>query len=113
MNARGIIALQNTGYTMSDGLEDVSDALQKRKKTSSQGYCFYHFQDVEHALRGEGLWLAFGVFGADEAKEAELGRLVKGILESHRFLVVWQGDTDTRIHIPDLDWKRRFAPDRR
>ena len=113
MNARGIIALQNAGYTMSDGLEDVSDALQRRKTRDAQGYCFYHSQDVMQALRGRGLLLAFGVFGADAAREVELGHLVKRVLEGHGLVVAWDGDPATRLHIPDLDWQRRFVPCRR
>ncbi len=42
MNKRGIIALQNAGYTQSDGYDDFLDAYDKHaRKSSVIGYCFY------------------------------------------------------------------------
>lgn len=108
MNERGIVALQNTGYTMSDGLEDVYEGLYERGPAGVEGYCFYHFQDVEQALAGGGLYLAFGVFREDKAAAAEVGRLVRGVLESHGFRVDWDGNTDTRPLVSEFDWKRRL-----
>ena len=52
LDAQGIIALQNTGYEMSDGLTEVAEALHRRGgREGVGGYCFYHGQDLE---RGEG-----------------------------------------------------------
>ena len=62
LEAAGIIALHNAGYTMSDGLDDVGEVYERRKAKglASRGYCFYHGQDVERAIVGGGLFLAFG-----------------------------------------------------
>jgi hypothetical protein len=108
LNAPGIIALQNAGLTMSDGRSDVSDVLQKRGRKGVRGYCFYHGQDLERAVHGEGLWLAFGAVNEDQARRAEVGRTVKEVMERHGFAVDWNGDPDTRINLPHIDWKRRF-----
>src|SRR5262245_49216644 len=40
MNASGIIALQNAGYTMSDGLDDVGELVHERGRKNTKGYCF-------------------------------------------------------------------------
>lgn len=93
---------------MSDGLENVSDALEARDREGVQRFCFYHFQDVEGALAGRGLYLAFGVFRDDSVAAAEVGHMVRGILESHGFGVEWDGSDKTRLLIPSIDWKRRL-----
>ena len=108
LNARWIIALQNAGYTMSDGLSDVSEALRKGGRKGVVGYCFYHGQDLERAVAGGGLMLAFGDLHDERSKRAEIGRCVRDVLESHGLTVQWNGDSEKRLSIPNIDWKRRF-----
>lgn len=107
MNERGIIALQNAGYTMSDGLEDVGQTLQERGRQGIQGYCFYHEQDTERAVDGGGLTLAFGDLDADPERKRAVGRIVKQALQEFGFEVEWDDDPEKRILIPRFDWKRR------
>jgi hypothetical protein len=107
LNARGIIALQNTGLAMSDGIADVSQVLHQRGRKGVKGYCFYHGQDLERAVAGVGLWLAFGDLDQDPQKKAEVGRTVKAVFERFGFRVEWNGDPETRLCLPDIDWKRR------
>lgn len=106
LNSSGIIALQNAGYTMTDGLSDVSE-VQHERGQRVKGYCFYHGQDVERAVAGGGLVIGFGDLDNDKAKKAEIGNIVKQVLESTGFIVEWNGNTETRLNIPNLDWKRR------
>ncbi len=108
LDAHGIIALQNTGYEMSDGLTEVAEALHARgRREGVQGYCFYHGQDLERAVKGEGLKLAFGSLDDDKAHKLEVGQRVREILEGGGFTVQWNGDAETRLNLPGLDWKRR------
>jgi hypothetical protein len=107
LDSRGIIALQNAGMEMSDGLSDVAEVLHQRRRKGVKGYCFYHGQDLERALAGAGLMLAFGDLDKDKRKKTEVGRSVKAVLESFGFLVEWNGDPETRLSIPGIDWKRR------
>jgi hypothetical protein len=109
LSANGIIALQNAGFTMSDGRDDVGDVLSTRVRSEIKGYCFYHGQDVERAVHGDGLWLAFGDRDADPHQKTEIGKRIRSILESYGFEVEWNGDPETRLCIPRLDWKRRSA----
>lgn len=51
LNAKGVIALHDAGYTMSDGHDDVGEALNLRGHGGVIGYCFYHGQDVEWRQR--------------------------------------------------------------
>jgi hypothetical protein len=51
LNSAGIIALQNAGMTMSDGLSDVAEVLRQRGRKGVRGYCFYHGQDLDQGPR--------------------------------------------------------------
>ena len=77
LNASGIIALQNTGMTMSDGLEDVGAALHERPRGTVRGYCFYHGQDLERAVNQEGLWLAFGDLNDQADAKIKIGQEIR------------------------------------
>lgn len=110
LNKRGIIALHNAGFTQSDGYEDFRAALKNHpQRATVVGYCFYHSQDVEHAVRGEGLYLAFGPVQAkdEETKGAEIGKLVREELERAGLKVQWDGTFATRMSIPQIVWQKR------
>jgi hypothetical protein len=109
LNSRGVIALHNAGYTMSDGISDVSEVLHQRGRRGIKGYCFYHGQDVERAVTGGGLMVAFGDLDDDKTKKTAIGRLLRDVLQEAGFDVEWNGDPETRLNIPRLDWKRRRA----
>ena len=112
LNAKGIIALQNAGYTQSDGYDDVCQVFQDAGDQSAiRGYCFCHGQDLERAVRGAGLFLAFGPM--DPEKEETDGPLVGAEivteLETHGFKTRWNGTFNQRIFVEDLDWKKRIS----
>ena len=106
LNQNGIIALHNAGYTMSDGHSDVGDELHQRGRSAVRGYCFYHGQDLERAVGGRGLSVAFGDLDAEPAPKVEIGKLVKQALEAEGLVVQWNDDPEKRIDVK-LDWKRR------
>ena len=108
LNAAGIIALQNTGYEMSDGITEVAEALHARgSREGVQGYCFYHGQDLERVVAGEGLMLAFGSLDDDKAHKLAVGQSVREVFERSGFTVQWNGDAEKRLNLLGLDWKRR------
>ncbi len=79
MSARGLIALQNAGYTQSDGYDDVSSYVAHHPARAELiGYCFYHGQDLERAIDGDGLHLAFGPIDPTEEQTTGLavGRII-------------------------------------
>jgi hypothetical protein len=110
LNDSGIIALHNTGMTMSDGRADVGEALNERERGDILGYCFYHGQDLSRAVNGGGLFIAFGDLDADPAQKVDVGHQIKKTLTFHKFEVEWNGDPERRLCIPKFDWKRR-GPD--
>lgn len=107
LNSSGIIALQNAGYTMSDGISDVSEELANRDAAEVRGYCFYHEQDVGRAVDGYGLSIAYGDVADTENGKREIGQLVKAELERRDFIVTWDGNPDTRLDLPKIVWRRR------
>ena len=107
LNTHGMIALQNAGYTMSDGRTEVAEALHRRGRENVQGDCFYHGQDLERAVAGEALMRAFGSLDDDRIHKLAVGQRVREILEGGGFNVQWNGDSEQRLNLPGLDWKRR------
>ncbi|MFB2981849.1 hypothetical protein [Microseira sp. BLCC-F43] len=49
------IVLHNAGYTMTDGFSDVDGVIYERDRENVKGYCFYHWQNLEGAVKGDGL----------------------------------------------------------
>jgi hypothetical protein len=109
LNGMGIIALHNAGYTISDGISDVAEVLAKSDREKVQGYCFYHEQDLERAVDGHGLMLAYGDIADTAAGARAVGGLVKAELERQGFIVEWDGDEKKRIDLPGIVWQRRAA----
>lgn len=107
LNELGIVALHNAGMTQSDGLEDVGQEIDGMESNKVQGYCFYHGQDLERAVSGDGLMIAFGDLHEDLNKRIEIGNLIKQTLERKGLSVDWAGNPDTRLNISKFDWKRR------
>lgn len=107
LNAEGILALQNAGYTMSDGLGEVDVVLEEQGKEGYAGYCFYHGQDLERAVRGSGLMLAYGDLKGEKEGQIKIGKRIVAAMEEAGFQVDWKGSPDTRIYILLIDWKRR------
>jgi hypothetical protein len=107
LNAQGICALQNAGYTQSDGFSDVSEVIAEEGRENFRGYCFYHGQDLERAIAGHGLLLAFGDLEQSEAQSIAIARSIIEALTKERFTTKWDGTTKQRIDIRNIDWKRR------
>ena len=110
LEARGIIAVENAGFDQSDGYAQVLEALASaRDPEAIIGYCFYHGQDLDRAVDGGGLYLAFGPREArDEgSKGAAVGAIVVEELSRVGLSATWSGDFRKRISLADFDWKRR------
>jgi hypothetical protein len=103
----GICALANAGYTMSDGHTDVTEVVAGAPEGHYHGYCFYHGQDVERAVQGQGLSIAFGDLEGDPERDVQVGHHVRNALQQAGFVVEWDGTRKKRIDLPSFDWKRR------
>lgn len=107
LHEQGICALHNAGYTSSDGHGEVDDFVDQAPSGRYHGFCFYHGQDVERAVDGGGLLLAFGDLQGDDEASAAVGRTVAAALRKADFSIEWNGSVKTRIDLPSIDWRRR------
>jgi len=107
LDSIGVLALQNAGYTMSDGHSDAAEALAEKGRKSYFGYCFYHGQDLERAVDGGGLTIAFNHLEGDVPDKHKVGATVVAELERAGFKCDWNGDVNIRISIAEFDWKKR------
>ncbi|MGV1020662.1 DUF6891 domain-containing protein [Empedobacter falsenii] len=107
---QNIIALHNAGYTTSDGEYEVVDVEQKLRDNGivSNGYCFYHEQDLSRAIAKEdpSLYIAFQkVDNEDDAVTIAVGKKVVEVLKKHQFEVAWNESPTTKIRIPNFKWE--------
>jgi len=111
LRVRGIVALEDAGYTMSEGWEDVHDA--RDEVDNAWGAVFFHRQDVERGVRGEGLLLAYGAFVDGDEHEPESLRVAREVCEvlgAEGVPTEWNGSLGSRVRIPPFEWcKRRWT----
>ena len=109
LNANGVISLQNAGYTQSDGYDDIQEWFNHHpSKDSITAYCFYHRQDLERAVRGMGLYVAFGPIDPklEDAVGAKVGEVIREAFESQGLEVEWDGAFNTRMLLPSITWQK-------
>ena len=107
---QNIIALHNAGYTTSDGEYEVVDVERKLQDNGivSDGYCFYHEQDLSRAIAKEdpSLYIAFQkVDNEDDDVTIAVGKKVVEVLKKHQFEVAWNESPTTKIRIPNFKWE--------
>ena len=110
LNSEGVVSIHNAGFTQSDGYESVRDALHSHaNRDEAIGYCFYHSQDVESAIAGRGLFLAFGPIDSSAEEEAgpKIGALIRNEMHRVDLAVDWDGTFKTRLKLSDFQWRRR------
>lgn len=109
LNANGIVAMQNAGYTMSEGWEDVNEVARERTPRP-RGATFYHGQDLERAIDGQGLMLAYGAYvdGDNDAASVVLAQDICDVLARHGVKTTWDGTVTSRIAIPKFTWQKRL-----
>lgn len=107
-----IITLHKAGYTTSDGESDVVDIeIRLREKgISSEGYCFYHEQDLERVLAPSGiLGLAYQkVNNEDDEVTLKIGNIIAAKLRQHGFTVKWNNDVRKKIEIENFQWRKMY-----
>ncbi len=106
--SHGIVALQNAGYTQSDGWSDVHEF--RGRVDDAWGAVFFHGQDVERGVRDQGLMLAFGAFVQGDQHEPQSIRVAKtacDVLEKHGVATEWNGTLQTRPTIKPFTWQKR------
>lgn len=111
-----IIALHNAGYTTSDGEDEVIEVESELRENGvqSDGYCFYHQQDLERAIDPEApsLYIAFQkVNNNTDEVTIGVGKQVVQILKNHGFDVVWDETVNRKIELPGFAWQKIYTED--
>jgi hypothetical protein len=111
LRAEGILAIHNAGMTPSEGIDEMSEQYHAAggKKSGIVGYCFYHRQDMEYALKHRSLGLAFGAIDGDRVRGVEVGVRVRAALEAAGLRVAWSGSLADKLDITEFQWQRRKA----
>lgn len=110
LSDQGILAVQWAGDTLLEGFEVVNEQVAALDPDGDRytGACFFHSQDMESALYGQGLLLAFGHFHSDEpADYIDVGNRVCEALRQHGLKTEWNGSQRQRIALPTFCWQRR------
>ncbi len=83
----------------------------QENEVESDGYCFYHEQDLARAIDIEnpGLYIAFQkVDNSDDAITIEIGKRVAEVLINNDFKIIWNGSARSKIEIPGFRWQKIF-----
>jgi hypothetical protein len=115
-----IIALHNAGFTTSDGEYNVVEVESELRKKNiiSDGYCFYHEQDLSRAIEklseNPSLYVAFQkIDNSNDDVTIGVGNKVVNILKKNNFEVEWDGTANTKILILNFKWQLVYDEDDR
>jgi len=101
LESMGVVARQHFTCCQTCGNAEIGDEIEQTP--GARGYVFYHFQDTERAVEGDGLCLCYG---STEAQTEPIGHEVVDALQRNGLAVSWNGDLAKRIRV-DLRWQRR------
>ncbi|NPC70099.1 hypothetical protein HPP05_10125 [Corallococcus exiguus] len=108
----GIVTRMGATDTLRGGwtyVREDAHALEARG-LKPWGAAFFHGQDIDYALKGGALCIAFGSLAEaeDAEKDVAVGQAVANALQKHGFAPEWNGSETTRITLlPAFTWRRR------
>jgi len=105
-----IIALHNAGFTTSDGEYEVVEVERSLRENNiiSDGYCFYHEQDLAGAIctKNPSLTIAFQkVDNSNDEVTLEVGKKVVNVLKEKGFEIEWDENPKVKIVILNFKWQ--------
>ena len=111
LEASGILARQDWTCCGTCGVAEMADEAKAalREGRRPHGYVFFHAQDTERAVEGEGVFLNYGSTEGDDDAAVAVGHQIVGALKAQGLEPKWDGSLGRRIELP-LDWKRRPRP---
>lgn len=110
LEAAGIVSRQHFSCCNTCGSGEIRTEMANIAAQGQhiRGYTFYHVQDTESAVEGDGLYLSYGANVPGPEAAVEVGRQVVAALQAHGLTTKWEGTWNHRIFVT-LDWKRRYS----
>lgn len=73
------------------------------------GYRYCHGQDLERAVKGDGLYLSFGPVDPADGQTIgiDVGNIIREELERAGLRVDWHGTFESRLSVPKIKWRKR------
>ncbi len=108
LERQGIVARQDFSCCGNCGVGEIWQAIEAGRDAGRtvRGYTFFHMQDTDGAVDGEGLHLNYGSVEEGEEPALAIGREIVSTLERHGLGCRWDGTWEKRIFV-SLVWKRR------
>jgi hypothetical protein len=108
LERNGVVARENFTCCGTCGSAEIWEEIDAARDAGHavQGYAFFHMQDTESAVDGDGLYLNYGAVEEGEAAALEVGTMIVSEIERNGLKIDWDGSWDKRIGV-SLDWKRR------
>jgi len=106
--SQNIIALHNAGYESSDGHTEAAEveAILRENNVISDGYCFYHRQDISRAINYPSLYIAFQkIDNESDEVTIEVGKKVAKVLKENGLEIEWAEVPTKRILISNFKWQ--------
>jgi len=105
-----IVCLHNAGYTKSDGEGDCMETIERLDELGirSEGFCYYHSQDLARAVNPEihNLYLGFDSTTQDDNDALFIANKIITKLKAMGFVTYWPETVDQRIEIKNFYWKK-------
>ncbi len=83
-------------------------AVEDERAEGEDGFAFFHVQDTDAAVEGRGLFISFGSYDGDPAREALIADRVTEALRHEGLPVHTVGDPEGIIHLHPLRWRKRL-----
>ncbi|MQY02932.1 DUF6891 domain-containing protein [Actinomadura macrotermitis] len=104
LDAAGIVARADFTCCQTCGFTEIG--AERPAGEEPRGFVFCHGQDVDGAIEGHGVYLAFGTFQEDGDVVAIAEQVIVA-LHRRGLAAKWYGNVNKRIHVP-LTWRRRL-----
>lgn len=109
LEEKGIISRQNFTCCGTCGSAEIWEEIAAARDSGgpTTGYAFYHMQDTESAVDGNGLYLNYGAVEEGERAALDIAHQIVAELEANGLKTDWDGSWNRRIAV-ELDWKKRM-----
>lgn len=104
----GVISRQDFTCCGTCGSAEIWDQIEDAKSAGrpARGYAFYHQQDTESAVEGDGVYLNYGACEEGDDASLAIAREIVSKLNEHGLETHWDGKLSRRINV-SLDWRKR------